>query len=353
MSGNDVTAVADDIQDIEITKLEAWLAANIPGFVGPLTYTKFAVGQSNPTYRIAARSGSYVLRRKPFGKLLPSAHAIEREYTLLAALHPTGYPVAKPFALCEDESVVGSVFYVMEMVEGATFWDGALPGCDLEQRTAIYFEIVDRLAELHGIDYERSGLAGFGKAGNYLERQVQLWTRQYRLSQTEDLPDVEKLIDWLPRTMPRQQRTTIVHGDYRIDNLIFSHDGRRIEAVLDWELSTIGDPLADLSYFLINWVTPVDGHAGLAGINGPGTGIPTLEQMVARYGQMVGAQRDMADLNWYFAFCRFRQLGITQGIRRRFLDGNASGATADVTGSRVPLIAESAWAFAQKTVVQS
>jgi aminoglycoside phosphotransferase (APT) family kinase protein len=335
------------VQDLDADKLATWMKANVAGFEGPLSYSKFAGGQSNPTYRIAAATGSYVLRRKPFGPLLPSAHAVEREFKLISGLHPTGYPVARPYALCEDDKVIGSAFYVMELVQGVTYWNGALPDNTPEQRTAIYQEIVDRLAHLHNIDYEKVGLGDYGKPGSYFERQVGRWTKQYRLAQTDDLPAAEKLIEWLPRTLPEQKRTSIVHGDYRIDNMIFAVNEPRVKAVLDWELSTLGDPMADFSYLLMNWVTPVNGAAGVAGITGPETGIPTIEQLVERYCAATG-QDEIPDLNWYFAFCQFRLMGIAQGIKKRFLDGNASNAQAEAVGPRVLMLAESAWKMARK-----
>ncbi len=337
-----------DAEDIDLARLEMWLSAHVEGFKGPATCAKFAGGQSNPTYRIASPSGSYVLRRKPFGNLLPSAHAIEREYQLIAALYPAGYPVAAPLALCDDAAVIGASFYVMELVEGTIYWDGALPDRAPEARRAIYFEMADRLAQLHALDFEAVGLGGFGRAGGYLERQVRRWTKQYRLSQTDEIPEAEKLIAWLPRSLPAERRTAIVHGDYRIDNLIFEGRGSRVKAVLDWELATLGDPLADLSYLLMNWVTPVNGRAGVKGLAGSDSGIPTLDEMITRYCGHAGIDAGVGDLDWYFAFCRFRQMGITQGIRKRFLDGNASSAQAGEMSQRVPEIAASGWDFARR-----
>ena len=340
---NDLTLAAD----IDVVSLGAWLTSNVNGFSGLLRCAKFAGGQSNPTYCIDAASGRYVLRRKPFGKLLPSAHAIEREHRLISGLHPTGFPVAQPLGLCEDQGVIGTAFYVMEMVEGDTHWDGALPDHSPGQRAAIYYEMIDRLAELHAIDFRSVGLADFGRPGSYFARQVGRWTKQYRLAQTEDIPEVEKLIEWLPRTLPEQRRTTIVHGDYRIDNLIFSRSMPRVRAVLDWELATLGDPMADVAYLLVNWLTPPNGAAAIEGLPGPETGIPTVADMLQRYASATGQDVD-AKLDWYFAFCRFRLMGIAQGIRKRFLDGNASSEQAEAAGSRVPMLAESAWTFARK-----
>lgn len=337
--------------DFDLTTLAAWMAAHVPGFVGPVACTKFPGGQSNPTYRIQAKSGDYVLRRKPFGPLLPSAHAVDREYRLIAALHPTGFPVAQPYALCEDETIIGAAFYIMELVVGETFWDPLLPAHSPAERTAIYHEVIDRLAALHSIDYAAVGLSDFGRPGSYFERQVARWTKQYRLAQTDDVPEAEKLIDWLPRTLPPQQRTTIVHGDYRIDNMIFAPGQPHVRAVLDWELSTLGDPMADLSYFMMNWVISATGAAPLSSVAGPNSGIPTLEAMVARYCAATG-QAAIADLNWYFAFGLFRLLGIVQGIKKRVHDGNASSAHAADMAAKVPLLARGAWALAQQAGAQ-
>ncbi|WP_448664319.1 phosphotransferase family protein [Sphingomonas sp. CJ20] len=335
------------MSDLDEAKLGDWLAANVAGFAGPFTVTKFPGGQSNPTYRIDADGLSYVLRRKPFGPILPSAHAVEREYQLIRALHPTGFPVARSYGLCEDTGVLGAPFYVMEMVEGRTLWDGALPDMTPAARTAHYEAIVDTLAALHSIDYAAAGLGEFGKPGNYFERQVARWSKQYRASQTDEVPEVERLIEWLPRTVPEQTRTAIVHGDFRIDNMIFAPTEPRILAVLDWELSTLGDPLADFSYFLMSWVTEPEGRSGVKGLTGAETGIPTLEQVVARYCAATG--RDgVPDLNWYFAYNLFRLTGIVQGIKKRILDGNASSDQAAATVEKLPGLAAAAWHFAQE-----
>jgi aminoglycoside phosphotransferase (APT) family kinase protein len=337
----------EQVDDLDTARLTAWMEAHVERFEGPLTYGKFPGGQSNPTYRIDAASGRYVLRRKPFGQLLPSAHAVDREYRLIAGLYPTGFPVARPYGLCEDDSVLGSAFYVMEMVQGTTYWIGGLPDKTPAERTAIYNEIIDRLAELHSVDYEAAGLGDYGKPGNYFERQVGRWTKQYRLAQTDDLPEVEKLIEWLPRTLPEQTRTSIVHGDYRIDNMIFASDVPKVKALLDWELSTLGDPMADLSYVLTNWVTPANGAAAVGGIAGGDSGIPTMAAMADRYCAATG-RSSIPDLNWYFAFGQFRLMSIVQGIKKRWLDGNASNAQAAEHASRVPMLAASAWHFARE-----
>jgi aminoglycoside phosphotransferase (APT) family kinase protein len=332
---------------LDEAKLTAWMAANVEGFQGPLSYAKFAGGQSNPTYRIDATSGSYVLRRKPYGPLLPSAHAVDREYRVIAGLYPTGFPVARPYGLCTDESVLGAMFYVMGLADGRNLWDGTLPDYAPAERTGIYNAMCDTLVALHSVDYAAAGLEDYGKPGNYFERQVARWTKQYRASETEHMPEVERLIDWLPKTLPPQERTSIVHGDYRIDNMIFAHDDPRVIAVLDWELSTLGDPLADFSYYLMSWVTEPEGRSGVLGVAGGESGIPTIEAMVERYCLATG-RSGVPDLNWYFAYNLFRLTGIVQGIKKRIVDGTASSAQAEKSAAGVYRLAAAAWSFAQK-----
>ena len=332
---------------LDLDRLGDWMQRAVPGFAGPITYDKFPGGQSNPTYRLDTPDRAYVLRRKPFGPILPSAHAVEREYRVIAGLHPTGFPVPRPHGLCEDAGVIGAPFYVMEMVEGRTIWDGAMPDAAPAGRRAHYDAMIDTLAALHQVDYAAVGLSDYGKPGNYFERQVARWTKQYRASETEVMPAVDRLIDWLPRTLPEQTRTSIVHGDYRIDNMIFAHGAPRVVAVLDWELSTLGDPLADFSYFLMNWVTEPEGRSGVKGLTGPETGIPTIEQVVERYCAATG--RDgVPQLDWYFAYNLFRLTGIVQGIKKRIIDGNASSTRAAETAARVHGLADAAWAFAER-----
>ncbi len=344
-----VAPTGADILDAD--RLTDWMAANVQGFAGPITIAKFAGGQSNPTYRIDAASGSYVLRRKPFGALLPSAHAVDREYRVIAGLHPTGFPVARPYGLCTDDSVVGSMFYIMAMVEGRTIWDGSMPGSTPPARTAHYEAMIDALAALHSIDVASAGLAEFGKPGNYFGRQVERWTRQYRLAETETMDEMERLIAWLPATLPDQTRTSVVHGDYRIDNMIFATDEPRVLAVLDWELSTLGDPLADLTYVAMAWVTENAGRSGVMDLDRAALGIPELDTMVARYCAATG--RDgVPDMNWYFAYNFFRLAGIMQGIKKRVIDGTASSAHARDMSERVSPLAERAWHFARAAGAQ-
>jgi len=333
-------------QAIDEAALGRWLEANVEGFQPPFELSKFPSGQSNPTYRIRSASGDFVLRRKPFGQLLASAHAVDREYRLLSALHPLDFPVPRPLALCTDPDVIGSIFYVMEMALGRPYANGALPEFDAATRRDMYEQLVDTLADLHNIDPDTAGLSDYGKAGNYFERQVMRWTRQYRDSETDYIPAMERLIAFLPETIPGQSRVSIVHGDYRIDNVVFDGDGT-LTAVLDWELSTLGDPLADFSYLAMQWMMPADGSAGLGGLDLEALGIPTLEEVVQRYSERSGVPVE-AKLDWYFAYNLFRLAGIVQGIKKRVLDGTASHAQAAEMAKRVPMLAESAWSFAER-----
>lgn len=328
--------------DFDVARLESWLKSHVPHICGPISISRFPGGQSNPTYRIQTPTANYVLRRKPFGDLLPSAHAVDREYRLLSTLHPTGFPVPRPIALCQGSDVIGAQFYIMEMVEGCTYWDGALPEKQPAERKAIYEEMVRTLARLHMIDVAGAGLSDFGRPGNYFERQIARWTRQYRASQTEDIPEVEKLIDWLPATVPPQTRTSLIHGDYRIDNIIMSSAAPRALAVIDWELATIGDPLADFAYLAMNWIMPLNGRSGLFGTDFSVSGIPALEDMIDLY--CAETNRDaIPSLHWYFAYNLFRLTGIVQGMKHRMLNGNASSATvAEGVKQLVPL-AQAAW----------
>ncbi|HEU4704103.1 MAG TPA: phosphotransferase family protein [Sphingomicrobium sp.] len=325
--------------------LGAWLEANVAGFAPPFELAKFPSGQSNPTYRVAAASGDYVVRRKPFGPLLPSAHAVEREYRLLSALAPLGFPVPRPLALCEDPGVIGASFYVMELARGRSYADGALPEFDPATRGRMYRELVDTLADLHSIDPDAAELGDFGRPGNYFERQVARWTRQYRDSETEHLPEMERLIAFLPETVPEQSRSAIVHGDYRIDNVLFDGDGT-LAAVLDWELATLGDPVADFSYLAMQWVMPADDGAALGGLDLAALGIPSLDEITERYSQRSGVAVE-GRLDWYFAYNLFRLAGIVQGIKKRLIDGTASHDNAAEIAAKVPVLARAAWGFAQ------
>lgn len=335
---------ADRLDEAALTR---WCEANVTGFAGPLTTAKFKGGQSNPTYRIDSPSGPYVLRRKPFGNLLPSAHAVDREYRVQAGLFGTGFPVARQYGLCTDDAVIGSWFYVMDCVNGRTIWDGAMPGATPEFRRATYLAMVDTLAALHQVDVAAAGLADYGKPGNYFGRQVERWTKQYRLAETETMAEMERLIAWLPATLPQQDRTSIVHGDFRIDNLIFASDETKVVAVLDWELSTLGDPLADFTYLCMAWVTDNEGRSGVQDLDRNALGIPELDEIVARYCEKTD-RSSIPDIDWYLAFNFFRLAGIVQGIKKRVIDGTASSAHAKAMSERAFPLAQAAWAFAVK-----
>jgi aminoglycoside phosphotransferase (APT) family kinase protein len=332
---------------LDEARLTAWMRENVAGFAGPIHLSKFKGGQSNPTYKIAAKSGNYVLRRKPFGPLLPSAHAVDREFRVQSGVGKMGFPAARQYGLCTDDSVIGSWFYIMAMVDGRTIWDGAMPGAQPAERRAVYFAMIDTLAQLHSVDIEAAGLADFGKPGNYFGRQVDRWTKQYKLSETELMPEMERLITFLPATLPEQTRTSVVHGDYRIDNMIFAHDAPQVLAVLDWELSTLGDPLADFTYVAMAWVTENGGRSGVMDLDRAALGIPELDEVVARYCAATN-RTSVPDMNWYFAYNFFRLAGIIQGIKKRVIDGTASSQHAKDMSARVQPLAATAWAFAQK-----
>ena len=338
---------------LDTAKLTEWMEANVAGFQGPLVLTKFKGGQSNPTYKIEAPSGNYVLRRKPFGPLLPSAHAVDREYKVQAALARAGWTVAPQYGLCTDDSVVGSWFYVMGMVDGRTIWNGAMPGDTPEYRRATYFAMIETLAKLHQVDVDAVGLSDYGKPGNYFGRQVDRWTKQYKLSETELMPDMERLIEWLPATLPEQTRTGVVHGDYRIDNMIWAKDRPEVLAVLDWELSTLGHPLADFAYHCMTWRLSPGQFRGLAGNDLAALGIPSEAVYVAAYCRRTG-RAPIAPRDWEFcmAFNMFRLAGILQGIMARALQGNASSAEAVEAGRRARPLAEEAWRQVERLLAE-
>jgi aminoglycoside phosphotransferase (APT) family kinase protein len=341
------TKPVEERHRIDETALARWLAANIEGYAGPLEVRQFKGGQSNPTYQLVTPARKYVLRRKPPGKLLPSAHAVDREFRVISALHPTGFPVARPYSLCTDDSVIGTMFYIMDNVEGRVIWDGSLPGSSKEERREIYEAKVATLARLHTTDYSAIGLSDFGKSGNYFARQIDRWSKQYKLSETIPILEMDRLIEWLPRTIPPGEITTIVHGDYRLDNMILHPSEPRVLAVLDWELSTLGDPLGDFTYHLMNWVMPAGQRSGLAGLDLPALGIPTMDAYVAMYCERTG-RAGIADLDWYFAYNMFRLAAILQGIIGRVRDGTAASAHAEANAERVKPLAQAAYAFAQR-----
>lgn len=325
--------MSSTVNQLDEQALENYLKANLPGFSGPLKTSKFAGGQSNPTFLLEAGSSKYVLRRKPPGNLLKSAHAVDREYRVTKALLQTSVPVAKPLLLCEDDSVIGSMFYVMEYCDGRIFWNPALPEVSTPERTAMFDEMCRVLATLHGVDVNAVGLADYGKPGNYFERQVSRWSQQYRASETETIAAMDALIDWLPKNVPADDgRVSLVHGDYRLDNLIFHKTEPRIIAVVDWELSTLGHPFADIAYQCMQWRLPNEGTmGGLMGVDRKALGIPGEEEYVAQYCTLSGID-GIPHWNFYLVFCFFRLAAILQGVKKRALDGNASSSKALMMG---------------------
>jgi aminoglycoside phosphotransferase (APT) family kinase protein len=334
----------------DTAKLLGWMHETIPGFSGPIDIQQFAGGQSNPTFLITSAEQRYVLRRKPPGKLLPSAHAVDREFRVLEALKDTDVPVAHAYALCEDSNIIGSAFYVMDYIQGRIFWDATLPEVAVGERRAIYQEMVRVQSALHSVDYASVGLGDFGKPGNYIERQVARWTQQYRASQTEKIDAVEQLIDWLPKHIPAGEQTAIVHGDFRLDNTIFHPTEPRILAVLDWELSTLGHPMVDLAYFCMRYHLPVVEFRGLRDVDTAKFGIPSESDCVAQYCRLRGIpQVAPQDWTYYLAFCMFRLAGILQGVLARALQGNASSETALQAGRRARPLAELGWRLVQES----
>ncbi|MCX2724533.1 phosphotransferase family protein [Roseibium salinum] len=324
--------------DVDIRALTGWLEQNMPGFSGPVRLEKFERGQSNPTYRLLAGSGDYVLRRKPPGALLKSAHAVDREFRVQKALAGSDVPVAGMHVLCEDETVIGSAFYVMERIAGRNFDDPRLPDIDPATRAGIYAEMNRVLAAIHLIDLKARGLSDFGPAGNYYRRQIDRWSKQYRASETEVIPAMDELIAWLDANVPEDDgRRTLVHGDYRIDNLLFAEDGARCVAVLDWELSTLGHPFADLAALIMQWQRPPGPEGrGLAGVDRKAFGIPDDQAFIDSYCERTGIG-GISDFGFYLAFCFFRMGAILQGVKRRALDGNASNPELGLRlGATVP-----------------
>jgi aminoglycoside phosphotransferase (APT) family kinase protein len=335
---------------LDAARLEGWAHAHIEGFVGPLKASKFPTGQSNPTYLIETPARRYVMRRKPPGKLLKSAHMVEREYRVLRALEGCGFPAPRALALCEDESVIGSVFYLMAHVEGRILWDPALPGMAPGERGAIYDSMNAGLAQLHGVDVVAAGLSDYGKPGNYFARQLQRWGEQYRASETTVHAEMDRLIVWLGAHVPADDgKVALVHGDWRIDNMIFANGDARLLAVLDWELSTLGHPFADLAYQCMQWRLPNAGESrGLADLDRVALGIPSEADYVAAYCRRAGIAA-IPDWAFLLAFSFFRVAAIVQGVYKRSLDGNASNPErARKMGEAVPLMARLAMEIVER-----
>ncbi len=333
----------------DVGRLEAYLRDHVAGFAGPIAVSQFKGGQSNPTYLVATPQRRYALRRKPPGKLLPSAHAVDREYRVISALHAQGFPVAEPVLYCSDESVIGTAFFVMAYVEGRVFWEPHMPGSAVAERAEIYDALNATLARLHNFDPAKIGLGDYGRGENYVARQVERWSKQYRASETEHIEDMERLIAWLPAHLPPSRTPRLVHGDYRLDNIIVAVDAPKISAVLDWELSTLGDPLADFSYHLMAWHMPHSeaGTGSLVGFDLPALGIPTLSDYVDAY--VARTEFDpRPHLPVYFAYNFFRLAAIMQGIAGRVRDGTATSAFAAAKAELVRPLAAKGWEFARQ-----
>jgi aminoglycoside phosphotransferase (APT) family kinase protein len=341
----------------DVPALESWLARHLEDFRGPLTVEMFKGGQSNPTYKLVTPGRSYVMRAKPgpVAKLLPSAHAIEREFAVMRGLAGTDVPVARMHVLCEDESIIGRAFYIMEFVAGRVLWDQSLPGMTQAERGAIYDEMNRVIAALHTVDFAARGLASYGKPGNYFERQIGRWSKQYQASITQPIAEMDRLIEWLPTHIPAgardERQVSIVHGDFRLDNLIFHPTEPRVLAVLDWELSTLGHPLADFSYHCMAWHIPPGAFRGIGGLDVQALGIPTEDAYIRRYCERTGlATPDAlrADWNFYMAYNLFRIAAILQGIAKRVEMGTASSAQAVSSAAGARPLAQMAWRFAEQ-----
>jgi aminoglycoside phosphotransferase (APT) family kinase protein len=340
--------IADALK-FDVARLEAYLTRNVAGFAGPLAARQFKGGQSNPTYLLETPVRRYVLRRKPPGKLLPSAHAVDREYRVIRALHARGFPVAAPVIDCADESVVGTPFYVMDYVEGRVFWEPQMPGAAASERSAVYDAMNAALARLHGFDPAAIGLGDFGRGENYVARQIERWSKQYRASETERIEEMERLMAWLPAHVPPAPAVRLVHGDYRLDNIIIDATAPKVLAVLDWELSTLGDPLADFTYHLMQWEMPPSdaGVGSLIGHDLESLGIPPLSAYVDRYVARTGLD-PRPHLPFYLAYNFFRLAAIFQGIVGRVRDGTATSEYAPAKALMVRPLGEKAWEFARQ-----
>ncbi|HEY8242979.1 MAG: phosphotransferase [Vicinamibacteria bacterium] len=339
-----------DAHRFDVASVERYLREHIDGFRGPLSVAQFEGGQSNPTFRLDAPDASYVLRRKPPGKLLPSAHAVDREFRVMRALAGTAVPVPECLCLCSDEEVIGSMFYVMRHVEGRVLWDPLLPGMSPDARAAVFDDTNRVIAALHAIDPASVGLADYGKPGNYFARQIDRWSRQYKASEIDPIPAMDRLIEWLPHNIPAGDETAIVHGDYRLDNLIFHPVEPRVIAVLDWELSTLGHPMADFSYHMMAWRLSGDEFRGLKGADLASLGIPSEQAYVSRYLARRGIAKrpDARAWRFYMAYNMFRLAAILQGVMARAVAGNASSAKALEAGRRARPLAERGWAEAEQ-----
>ena len=350
------TKPVSERQKFDVDALDFFMRQHVDGYLGgPLTVEQFKGGQSNPTFKISNASQQFVLRTKPgpAAKLLPSAHAIDREYRVMDALHKAGFPAARQYALCLDESVIGRAYCIMEFIEGRVLWEQSLPGMTPAERGAIYDEMNRVIAQLHTVDYAAIGLGDYGKPGNYFARQIERWTRQYQASATETIEAMDKLIEWLPNNIPPGDDTAIVHGDFRLDNLIFHPSEPRILAVLDWERSTLGHPAADFSDHCMSWHIPPGKFRGIGGLDLKELGIPSQQEYISCYCARTGKSIRAEDFNFYLAYNMFRLAGIMQGIMKRYVDGTASSAQALENGKAARPMAEMGWHYAQHAIAKN
>jgi aminoglycoside phosphotransferase (APT) family kinase protein len=344
------TKPVSERQKFDVGALQVYMREHVDGFSGDLTVEQFKGGQSNPTFKLSTGKQAYVLRTKPgpAAKLLSSAHAIDREFRVMDALHKAGFPAARQYALCTDEAVIGREFYIMEFVDGRVLWDQALPGMTPAERGLYYDEMNRVIAQLHMVDYAAIGLESYGKPGNYFVRQIDRWTKQYKASETETekIEAMDALIEWLPKNIPAGDETSIVHGDYRLDNMIFHPTEPRILAILDWELSTLGHPLADFSYHCMSWHIPPGQFRGIGGLDHKALGIPSEAEYIAKYCERTGKTIRQEDFTFYLAYNMFRMAGILQGIMKRYVDGTAASEQALKAGQAARPMAEMGWRYA-------
>lgn len=337
-----MSATPEALHPLDPAPLDRYLRAHLPGYAGGLVIEQFVGGQSNPTYRLRTAGATYVLRKKPPGELLPSAHAVDREYRLMKALESHGVPVPHMYLYSEDSAVVGTPFFVMSHVDGRVFRDPLLPEMTPTERTALNLDMMGALAKLHRVDYAAAGLGDFGKPGNYFSRQIGRWTKQYRASETHAIEPMNKLIDWLPGHVPEDDRTTLVHGDYRIENAIIAPNAPKVAALVDWELSTLGHPYADLAHYCMLYHLPREAFGGYLGSDLPALGVPSESELIDSYCRATGIG---AIPNWsfYMAFALFRMAAILQGVYARALAGNASSPDGKERGARATIFAAQGW----------